>query len=218
MGQPVATVLCYSSPAITALVAWRLWGEPLGLRTIIAVTLGILGCVVLSGAYSPAQWEVNPVGIVIGLASGFMLAAYSILGKSASNRGLNPWTTLAYTFTFATGFMFLLLQLSLGEMFPILSGIGSPDQLFWLGRDWVAWGILITLAIGPTIGGYGLYTVSLSLLPASVANLITVLEPAFTTVLAYLLLGERMTTTQILGAAIIILGLVIHRFAVRKRR
>ncbi|MCK4900653.1 MAG: EamA family transporter [Anaerolineales bacterium] len=50
MGQPVATVLCYSSPAITALVAWRLWGEPLGLRTIIAVTLGILGCVVLSGA------------------------------------------------------------------------------------------------------------------------------------------------------------------------
>ncbi|MGB2894616.1 MAG: EamA family transporter [Anaerolineales bacterium] len=214
-GAAVATVLCYSSPAITALVAWRLWGEPLGLRTIMAVSLGLAGCIILSGAYSPAQWDVNPGGIVIGLASGFMFAAYSLLGKTASHRGLNPWTTLTYTFTFATAFMFLVLQLSLGERLPILSGIGNPGELFWLGRDWVAWGILITLAVGPTIGGYGLYTVSLTLLPASVANLITLLEPPLTTALAYLLLGERMTSPQILGAVIIILGLVIHRVAIR---
>ncbi|MCJ7825866.1 MAG: EamA family transporter [Anaerolineales bacterium] len=217
-GAAVATVLCYSSPAITALIAWRLWGEPLGLRTILAITLGLTGCIILSGAYSPAQWDVNPAGIIIGLSSGFLFAAYSLLGKTASHRGLNPWTTMTYTFAFATVFMFLMLQLSLGERLPILGGIGNPDELFWLGRDWVAWGILITLAVGPTLGGYGLYTVSLTLLPASVANLITLLEPPLTTALAYLLLGERMTSPQILGAVIIVLGLVVHRFAASNKR
>ncbi len=215
-GAAVATVLCYSSPAITAVIAWRLWGKPLGFRTIMAVALGLAGCIILSGAYSPAQWNVDPVGIIIGLSSGFLFAAYSLLGKTASHRGLNPWTTMTYTFTFATVFMFLILQLSLGERLPILGGIGNADELFWLGRDWVAWGILVTLAVGPTLGGYGLYAVTLTLLPASVANLITLLEPPLTTALAYLLLGERMTSPQILGAVIIILGLVIHRFAVRK--
>ena len=215
-GAAVATVLCYSSPAITAVIAWRLWGESLGLRTILAVVLGLTGCIILSGAYSPAQWDVNPAGIIIGLGSGFLFAAYSLMGKAASQRGLNPWTTMTYTFTFAAVFMFLALQLSLGERLPALGGIGNPNELFWLGRDWLAWVILITLAVGPTLGGYGLYTVSLTMLPASVANLITLLEPPLTMVLAFLLLGERMTSPQLLGAGTIILGLIIHRFADQK--
>jgi drug/metabolite transporter, DME family len=89
---------------------------------------------------------------------------------------------------------------------------GKPlGDLFWLEQAWVGWAILITLAVLPTIGGYGLYTVSLGYLPASVANLIATLEPAITAVLAYIFLGETMTALQIAGGLVIISGVVLLR-------
>jgi drug/metabolite transporter (DMT)-like permease len=85
-----------------------------------------------------------------------------------------------------------------------------PDLLV-LDGSLAGWGALILLAIGPTIAGYGLYTVSLTYLPASVANLIATLEPAFTAALAYLFLAERLSPPQLAGSAMIIAGVVLLR-------
>jgi drug/metabolite transporter (DMT)-like permease len=70
---------------------------------------------------------------------------------------------------------------------------------------------LLLLAIGPTLVGYGLYNVSLTYLPSSVANLIVSLEPAFTAILAYFLLGERFTWVQVGGSLMILSGVVFLR-------
>ena len=48
-------------------------------------------------------------------------------------------------------------------------------------------------------------------LPSSVANLIVTLEPAFTAVTAYFLLGERFTAMQIGGSLMILGGVVFLR-------
>ena len=53
--------------------------------------------------------------------------------------------------------------------------------------------MLFLVAAGPTLAGFGLYNVSLTYLPSSVANLVLTLEPAFTAVIAYFLLDEQMT-------------------------
>jgi drug/metabolite transporter (DMT)-like permease len=125
---------------------------------------------------------------------------------------VKPWTATLYTF--ALGSAFLLL-------------VQSPDTLLWLSRPlgegsagWreaaLGWSVIIALAIGPTLGGFGLYTVSLTVLPASTANLIVTLEPAITAVLAYVLLGERLTAMQIVGGAIILIGVFILRLGDRR--
>jgi drug/metabolite transporter (DMT)-like permease len=210
-GAAVSTVLAYSSPAITALIGWRLWREPLGPIKVAAVLLSLVGCVFVSGAHDPDVWDLNPAGIIVGLISGLMFAAYSIFGKESSRRGVNTWSALMVTFAFAAFFFILLIQLPLGNWMPVLGRIGSGRDLFWLGRDLTGWAILIILAWGPTIGGYGLYTLSLSYLPASVANLIASLEPTLTAALAFLFLGERLTPTQLIGAAMVLTGVVLLR-------
>ena len=48
-------------------------------------------------------------------------------------------------------------------------------------------------------------------LPSSVANLIVTLEPAFTAVVAYFLLGERFTAMQVGGSLLILGGVVFLR-------
>lgn len=66
--------------------------------------------------------------------------------------------------------------------------------------------------VGSTpVVGFGLYGVSLSLLPASVANLVLTLEPALTALVAWAWLGERLGPAEIAGAGIILLGVAVLR-------
>ena len=67
------------------------------------------------------------------------------------------------------------------------------------------------LAAGPTVIGFGLYNVSLSYLPASVVNLIATLEPVFTAAIAYVLLGEILSATQMYGGLLIIVAVLSLR-------
>ncbi len=206
-GAAVSTVLAYSSAAFTAILARWLLHEKLSPLKVMAVLLSLLGCAFVSGAYDPSSWRLNPLGIITGLGSGIMFASYSLMGKTASNRSIQPWTTMLYAFGFAavflTGFNGLLRLLPGGAQFT--------GNFLWLGSSLNGWGILILLAVGPTIGGYGLYTVSLTYLPASVANLIATLEPALTAIQAYLLLGEKFSVPQIGGSLLILSGVVLLR-------
>ena len=91
-------------------------------------------------------------------------------------------------------------------------GAGSgPEDLLWLGTAVGGWGVLLLLAAGPTVAGFGLYNVSLSYLPSSVANLILTVEPVFTAVTAYFLLGERLNGMQIGGSVMILGGVAFMR-------
>lgn len=207
-GAAVATVLVYSSAGFTALLGWWFLKERLGWVKILAVGLSLGGCVMVAGVLNPGNWQGNLSGIITGIIAGLCYAIYSLMGRSASTRGLNPWTTLLYTFGFAAVFL-LAINLIFGGILP-----GTPVRtadFFWLGNSAAGWGILFVLAAGPTVAGFGLYNVSLSLLPSSVANLIVSLEPAFTAVIAYFFLGEQLNGAQIGGGLMIFAGVVILR-------
>ena len=213
-GAAVSTVLAYSSTAFTALLGWWLLKEHLSWAKILAVALSLTGCALVSQAIFPAAWRSNLIGILTGLFSGLLYAMYSLMGRSAAQRGLNPWTTLLYTFGFASVFLLFFNLLPSG----ILSSPGMPSaavnrpaDFFWLGNAWAGWLILFLLAAGPTVLGFGLYNVSLSYLPSSVANLILTLEPVFTATIAYALLDERMNGIQIAGSLLILAGILILR-------
>ncbi len=207
-GAAVATVLVYSSAAFTALLGWWILREHLGWGKLLAIAITLSGCALVSGALNTAAWHANLVGILTGILSGLCYAIYSLMGRSASQRGLNPWTTVLYTFAFATLFLFLF-NLPPGGLLP--GAALRPGDFLWLGSAVAGWGVLFLLAAGPTVAGFGLYNVSLVYLPSSVANLVVTLEPAFTVVTAYLLLGERLNGTQIGGSLMMLGGVVFLR-------
>ena len=204
-GAAVSTVLIYSSAAFTALLGKWLLKEHLGWVKIITIAGCVGGCVLISGALEPGAWQGNLTGILTGTLSGLWYAGYSLMGRSASQRGLNPWTTLLYTFAFAACFL-LLLNLSLGRFLP--GAAVRPVDLLWLGKAAWGWFVLFLLAAGPTVAGFGLYNVSLGYLPSSVANLVLTVEPTFTAAIAYIVLGEHLNSIQIAGS-LLILGAVV---------
>ena len=207
-GAAIATVLVYCSAGFTALLGWWLLKERLGWGKLLAVLLSLGGCVLVAEALNPAAWQTNLAGILTGVLSGLGYAVYSLMGRSASQRGLDPWTTVFYTFGFAALFL-LFFNLLPGGLIP--GAAARPADLLWLGQEWAGWGILFLLAAGPTVVGFGLYNTSLSYLPSSVANLVVTSEPVFTALLAYFLFGERLNGVQIAGSLMILAGVVFLR-------
>ena len=207
-GAALATVLVYCSAGFTALLGWWLLKERLDWIKLLAVAFSLGGCVLVADALNPAAWQTNLIGILTGILAGLGYAVYTLMGRSASQRGLNPWTSVVYTFGFAALFL-LAFNLLPGEVLPG-AAVRAAD-LFWLGDALEGWGILFLLAAGPTLLGFGLYNTSLSYLPSSVVNLIVTLEPPFTAIIAYFLLGERLTGMQIFGGLVILAGVVLLR-------
>jgi drug/metabolite transporter, DME family len=205
-GAAVATVLAYSSAGFTAILAFWLYKDKLGPVRILAISMSLTGCVMVSNAYRAEMWLLHPVGIVAGLASGLLFAGYTLMGKEAARRQIDPWTTILYSFAFGTMFLFLF------NLVPHLPGSAGSYHGFFPKLPADGWIALFSLSLGPTLFGFGLYITSMNYLPAGIVNLLATMEPAMTAVEAYVFLDERMTMIQIEGGLIILAAVVIVRF------
>ena len=87
--------------------------------------------------------------------------------------------------------------------------------MLWLGSSISGWGLLFFLGVAPTLGGFGLYTLSIRYLSPTTSNLIATLEPAFTAIWAYFLLNEILTGTQLICGMLVLTGVILLRFGER---
>jgi drug/metabolite transporter (DMT)-like permease len=209
-GAAVATVLAFSSPAMTAILSRLIFKEQFDRVKIVSIALSLAGTILVSGAIDPSVWRLNPAGIVFGLLTGLFFAFYNLEGKSASDKSIDSWTALLYSFGVATFFLFVFNLLS-----NSFTGGGLFANFMWLGTSVSGWGILFFLGVAPTLGGFGLYTLSLRYLAPTVANLIATLEPALTAIWAYFLLHEILTGVQLIGSLLLFTGIILLRVGER---
>jgi len=192
-GVSVAVVLMYTAPAWVTLYAWRRLGETLDRHQLAALAGAFVGAALVAEIYAPGELRLNAAGIALGLASGLCYACYSILNKHAVER-YSPWTVLTFALLF--GIPFLALAQPAAEVWRALT---TPRLLLWL----------VALGIGPTLGGGLLYAAGLARLPASVASTIVAFEPVVASLLAFIVLGERLSPGQLAGAALIVASIAL---------
>lgn len=206
-GAAVATVLAFSSPAMTAILSRIVFKETFSRVKIISIALSFIGTIFVSGAHNPAAWKLNPAGIIFGLLTGLLFAFYNLEGKAATDKQIDSWTALLYSFAAASFFLFLF---NIGNDL-LITGKAPLADMLWLGNSVSGWGILFFLAVAPSLGGFGLYTLSMRYLSPTVANLIATLEPIFTAIWSYLFLREILTGTQLGGSLLLLLGIILLR-------
>lgn len=203
-GAAIATGLVYCSVLFAAVLERVIFGQKIALRQAAVLPAVVLGCFLIAGVTFDGSNAGASSGLVTGLLSGLGYAGYSLMGREASRRGLDPWVSILYTFGFAAILLFLSIA--------VLSQGGSGVTEIWhLGRSWSAWGALVLLAAGPTVLGFGLYNASLAHLPAGIANLVLTTEPVFTAVLAWIFLAEKLSRLELAGGGIILAGVLITR-------
>ena len=191
-GAAVATVQQAAMPAIVAIVASLIWNEPLTTRKGLAITLTFVGTVLVSGLDVLGQADISLGGFLIGLGIPIMYAGWNLFGKRV--RGdYNPVTTLTYGFGFGA-LVLLPFQFFIPQPWPV-----SIEAFLWFAG-------LISVA---TILAFSFYTFALGRLQASVASILAMAEIPIVAVYAYFLLNERMSLDQVVGAVLVVAGVLM---------
>lgn len=200
-GASVAVVMIYTFPTFVTLGAWLLFGERIRWPQVLALAVALLGCALLVRAYDPAVLRVSWLGTLVGLGTGLAHAGYVLYSQRSVQR-VSPWASMAYTMLFGA---IVLLGLWLLASALGMPGAGDTTNIVRaVGGSLAPWAALTILALGPTLGGYALFTIALRYLPARVASIVVMLEAPVSVLLAVLFLGERLEWPQVFGMALIL--------------
>ncbi|WP_354643173.1 DMT family transporter [Kitasatospora camelliae] len=191
-GLAVATVVTLgAAPVMVALGARAAMGERLGAAGTTAVLGALAGLAVLVLG-DGGSGTVRPSGVGWALLSAAGYACLTLvtrwLGRSGS--GESPLTTTLWSFGVCA---VCLLPLALAE--------GIRPQPAGLGQTL---GLLVYLAAVPTALAYGLYFAGAAVVRATTASVIALIEPVSATVIAVLLLGERLTPATLAGTTVLL--------------
>ena len=187
--------ICSAPLVIVALAPWLL-GERRAMRARVALALGVLGTALLVAApHGLPDLSARFVGgVLLALVAGLAYALYVLAAKASLTQSA-PLPLAALTFT--VGAVVLT---------PALLWTSAPLAQLALGWPW-----LLYLGGVTTAAAYAVYTVGLRHVPASVAGLVTLLEPLTATVLGVALFGERLGAAGGAGALLLVaaLGLLV---------
>ena len=188
-GAALASVLLYTAPAWVALLARMILGEILTPLRLLSIGLSVLGAgAVAFGADGTGKMTVSVVAIGCGLLAGFTYAMTYIFGKKFLRR-YSSVTVFSYAVPFALFFLLPFVSLF----------IPSPK----------AFGAVLFLGLGTTYGAYLAYYRALACLDASKVAVVATLEPVLAAILAFVWWAERFTLLGYLGAALILIGVLV---------
>jgi drug/metabolite transporter (DMT)-like permease len=165
------------------LVPARVWG---------ALVMVLAGAFFAVGAYQPALLRVNLPGVMLGLVSAGFFAFY-ILRASTLARRLDTWTMLLYGFGAGS-----LLWMA----FDVVSGTALP-------ADWRIWAVMGLIGLIGTLIAHALFVMALRTIRPSSAGIVATAEPVFAGLIAFLVLGDRLQPLQVVGAAVIVAGIIM---------
>lgn len=199
---PVSVALVYTQPIFTAVIAQATGKERLSLARGFIVVLGVLGAFLVAGLLNASTQSY--VGIGFAVFAGFLYAIYLRLKRQAPMNEYTPFQVLFNTFAFAIPFLLLvwLILRNFTEM-PLFVGAIAPDSYQLV--------LLVLFAVFCTVLPYGLlnYVKPGEISPTS-EGLLLLGDPLLHTLWATLFFREIISTTQYLGAALILASAVLN--------
>lgn len=191
----LASVLNATTPLWTVLVAHFLTAdEKMTANKLIGFLVGIAGVVVIAGPDAVAGLRGDLVAQLAVLAGAVAYALAGVFGRRFQRMGIAPMVTATGQVTAST---MLLLPLAMFVDQPWRFDVPSTHVL----------AALVGLAALSTAFGYVLYFRILATAGATNLLLVTFLIPVSAIILGVTILGEALSTPQLLGMALIGLGL-----------
>jgi drug/metabolite transporter (DMT)-like permease len=193
----VANATLESNMAVifVTLFGWLFFRQKVRPQFLVAVVVALSGILLLIGKNAHITAK-SLHGDALGVCSAVFYSGYLLAVKSARDRGIGTATLMAATA--------LVTSLSLW----ILAAVTHEPLLPATSRGWL---VLLGLAMISQVGGQGLIAYSLAVLPAPVASVGLLLQPATAALAAWAILGEALAPGQWVGAAILLAGLWLAR-------
>ena len=176
-------LLLYLYPALVALSGRVLFGERLGGARLAAIAVALAGTALTVGPLGGGRLP----GILLALACAVIYGAY-IVACSRLTRGVDPLITSSVIIAGAA-VSYVVIAVARGSPLP-------PTAKCWL--------IVAAMAVVSTVIAIATFFAAMRRIGATSAAVGSTLEPLVTVALSFLVLEERLSTTQLVGGAMIV--------------
>jgi drug/metabolite transporter (DMT)-like permease len=206
MPVSISLLVEFTAPLMVALWVRYVWHEPVRRRVWVSLALCLGGLVLVAQVW--AGLTLDGLGLLTAGLAAVSLAAYYMLGEHGLG-SRDPFSLAAWSFGAAGLFWSVLLP---WWSFPfnrlggtVAVGSGGPHVLVGVLVAWV-------VVLG-TVAPFGLLLVALRLIGAARTGLIGTAEPVMAGFIAWVVLGERLAPVQLVGAAVVMAGIVVAESA-----
>ncbi|MFC4025333.1 DMT family transporter [Oceanobacillus longus] len=187
-----SVVLVTMQPIFAFIGTYLFFQEKFSYGTIISMLIALFGSLII-GVGDFQLGGMALFGDILALLGAIAVTFYFLSGQSVRKHlSLMTYTFIVYGVSSIT---LIIYNLVLKNPF-----FGYPADHWW---------IFLALAIVPTFLGHTLFNWSLKWLSASTISMGIVFEPIGASILAYFILGESLTWSQLLGGTIVIFGLFL---------
>jgi drug/metabolite transporter (DMT)-like permease len=199
-----SALLIASTPVFTAVIAVVIGTDTLTPAKTVGVVLSFVGVAVVIAAGVGLELSGDPLGFGLTLAAAVCWASYTALGARVLRRHsplvLTAWATM--------GGVVVLAPVGLGQLLAP-GGVAAASPGDWLAIAFaVAFSGLLAAALANVVVFHGVRLVG----PTRITTLQS-LVPAMAVVLAFVFLAESIRPAQVLGGAILVLGVGMTRRA-----
>lgn len=184
-----STVLVSTSPIFVALGARFILREPTRPALFAGLFIAIIGAVTIT-ATDAGSGHNSLRGDLLALAGAIAVSVYFLTGRFLRRHLSTP--------------AYVLMSYSSGALTLFLSAMALQTPL--IGFSWQVIGLFILIALIPQVIGHTSFNWALKHLSAPTVSVLLLGEPIGASVLAYLLLGERLGGWTIIGAAATLVG------------
>ncbi len=208
-----AGVIMASIPACVAVMSWLFLRERVAPRVWVAVVCAVLGIALVSlvkdtaapsGLPSPSPADLGAawLGNLLVLGAVLCESAYAVIGKKLTGAlGPRRITSLINLWGFA-----LVTPLGVWQALQFDFGAVAPGT----------WILLVFYALAASVWTVWLWMTGLKAVPAAQAGVFTVMLPISAAAVGVLVLGERMSSMQLLAFAVALVGVVLATAPERK--
>lgn len=203
----IALLLEYTAVLVVAVVAFFFLKEQVKARIWVAIGLVLAGLAVVAEIWSST---LDPLGVLFAMGTAVSLAFYFLVGERQVN-ATSPLAVAFWTGLVATvfwGFLSGWWELEPSIFAEPVSLSGNLEQIvvpFWVALLWlVVMGSFLPFLLSLT---------ALSKMKATAAGVIASSEVIFAFVVAWLWLGQQLSLPQVLGAAVVLAGIILAQTA-----
>jgi drug/metabolite transporter (DMT)-like permease len=202
----LAALVVYLYPAVVAVLSLRYGHRLSGRRAWAALGISLVGVVLAVGGIDPD--EAPPAsGLVLAFASCFIYAVWVVLAARLSGERREAVADATGGGSSATAQVALIMSATATVYW--LASIGSGRPVLPAQVPAEAWGGLVGVGVVATFIAIQTFYAGARRVGAAHASLISTAEPIWTISLGAILFGIALTPVQLVGGALILIGVVV---------
>ncbi|MGH2319454.1 DMT family transporter [Planococcus sp. SE5232] len=187
-----STVLVTLQPLFAFAGTYFFFKEKLSIKTLVAGGIAISGSVLIG--YGDFKVSGSALyGDLLALIACALITAYLLFGQDVRKRlSLVTYTFVVYGISTITLFFYIVFK---GESF----GPYPASEWMWF----------LLLALIPNLLGHTLFNWALKWVSTNVISIAILFEPVGAAILAYFILGEYLSISQIVGGSVVLAGITL---------